>query len=106
MTINEYLEYKGKVKLNHISNTKPCLPTYFGKSTPNYDPALEFAHYFGPNQPSAEFDYDSEDMEEELEYMTDNEVVMSEQEESNHEYAQSTQQLEDEDDVDEWLNAD
>ncbi|GJR40562.1 hypothetical protein Tco_1216246 [Tanacetum coccineum] len=44
-------------------------------------------------------------MEEEVEYITDDEVVMSEQEESNHEYAQSTQHLEDEDDVDEWLNA-
>ncbi|GJR51025.1 hypothetical protein Tco_1401546 [Tanacetum coccineum] len=44
-------------------------------------------------------------MEEEVEYMTDDEVVMSEQEESNHEYAQNTQHLEDEDDVDEWLNA-
>ncbi|GJY75211.1 hypothetical protein Tco_0480327 [Tanacetum coccineum] len=72
-------------------------------NTPNYDPTLEFAHYFGPNQPSAESDYDSEDIEEEVEYMTNNEIVMSEQEESNHEYAQITQQLEDEDDVDEWV---
>ncbi|GJZ30896.1 hypothetical protein Tco_0575943 [Tanacetum coccineum] len=31
--------------------------------------------------------------------------VMSEQEESDHEYAQSTQHFEDEEDVDEWLNA-
>ncbi|GKA52435.1 hypothetical protein Tco_0745750 [Tanacetum coccineum] len=60
---------------------------YLSESTPNYDPNLEFAHYFGPNQPSAESDYDSEDMEEEVKYMTDNEIVMSEQEESNHEYA-------------------
>nr|GEY11436.1 phospholipase-like protein [Tanacetum cinerariifolium] len=37
--------------------------------------------------------------------MIDNEIIMSEQEESNHEYAQSTHHLEDEDDVDEWLNA-
>ncbi|GJX53110.1 hypothetical protein Tco_0281479 [Tanacetum coccineum] len=41
----------------------------------------EFAHYFGPNQPGIESDCDSEDMEEEVEYMTDDEVVMSEQEE-------------------------
>ncbi|GJT37545.1 hypothetical protein Tco_0937410 [Tanacetum coccineum] len=78
--------------------------TYFGESTPNYDPTLEFAHYFRPNQPSVESDYDSKDMEEEVEYMTDDKVVMSEQEESNHEYAQSTRHLEDEDDDDEWLN--
>ncbi|GJU35570.1 hypothetical protein Tco_1183924, partial [Tanacetum coccineum] len=105
MTIIEYLEYERKMKVNHNSNTKPYIPTYFGKSTPIYDPTLEFVQYFGPNQPSAKFDYDLEDMKEEVEYMTGDEVVMSEQEESNHEYAQNTQHLEDEDDVDEWLNA-
>ncbi|GKE94069.1 hypothetical protein Tco_1578924, partial [Tanacetum coccineum] len=105
MTITEYLEYEGKMKVNHNSNTKPYLLTYFDESTPNYDLTLEFAHYFGLNQLSTEFDYDSEEMEEEVEYITDDEVVMSEQEESNHEYAQSTLHLEDEDDVDEWLNA-
>ncbi|GKD21674.1 putative reverse transcriptase domain-containing protein [Tanacetum coccineum] len=104
MIIIEYLEYQRKMKVNHNNNKKPYLPTYFGKSTPIYDPTLEFSQYFGPNQPSAKFDYDSKDMEEEVEYMTDDEVVMSEQEESNHEYAQNTQHLEDEDDVDEWLN--
>ncbi|GKB86622.1 hypothetical protein Tco_0958894 [Tanacetum coccineum] len=56
MTIAEYLEYDKK----------------------------EFAHYFGPNQPGAESDCDSKDMEEEVEYITDDEVFMSEQEESNH----------------------
>ncbi|GKC19217.1 hypothetical protein Tco_1021367 [Tanacetum coccineum] len=65
---------------------------------------MEFAYYFGPNQPNTESDYDSEDMEEEVEYMTDDEVVMSEQEEGNHEYAQSTRHFKDEDDVDKWLN--
>nr|GEX04401.1 hypothetical protein [Tanacetum cinerariifolium] len=44
-------------------------------------------------------------MEEQVEYMTYDEIVMSKQEESNYEYAQSTKHLEDEDDVDEWLNA-
>ncbi|GJS55279.1 hypothetical protein Tco_0628641 [Tanacetum coccineum] len=53
----------------------------------------------------AESDCDSEDMEEEVEYMTDNEVVMSEQEESNHGYTQNIQYFEEKDDVDEWLNA-
>ncbi|GJW42991.1 hypothetical protein Tco_0071790 [Tanacetum coccineum] len=38
----------------------------------------EFDHYFGPNQLDAESDFDLEDMEEEVEYMTDDEVVMSE----------------------------
>ncbi|GJW33843.1 hypothetical protein Tco_0053875 [Tanacetum coccineum] len=65
---------------------------------------MEFAHYFSPNQPGAKSDYDSEDMEEEVEYMTDDEVVMSEQKESNHGYTQNTQYLEEKDDVDEWLN--
>ncbi|GJY74803.1 hypothetical protein Tco_0479234 [Tanacetum coccineum] len=77
MTIAEYLEYAKK----------------------------EFAHYFGPNQPGAESDCDLEDMEEEVEYMTGDEVVMSEQEESNHEYTQTIQHLEEKDDVEKWLNA-
>ncbi|GJU67065.1 hypothetical protein Tco_1253324 [Tanacetum coccineum] len=81
MTIVEYLEYEKKVNENHISNTKSYLPTYFGESTPTHDPIQEFAHYFGPNQPGAESDCDSEDMEEEVEYMTDDEVVSDDQEE-------------------------
>ncbi|GJZ23866.1 hypothetical protein Tco_0561325 [Tanacetum coccineum] len=44
-------------------------------------------------------------MEEEVEHMTDDEVVMSEQEESNHGYTQNIQHFEEKDDVDEWLNA-
>ncbi|GJV92226.1 hypothetical protein Tco_1540039 [Tanacetum coccineum] len=44
-------------------------------------------------------------MEEEVEYMTDDEVVMSEQEESNHGNTQNIQHFEEKDDVDEWLNA-
>ncbi|GKE91088.1 putative reverse transcriptase domain-containing protein [Tanacetum coccineum] len=43
-------------------------------------------------------------MEEEVEYMTDDEVVMSEQEESNHGYTQNIQHFEEKDDVDKWLN--
>ncbi|GJX50841.1 hypothetical protein Tco_0277686 [Tanacetum coccineum] len=103
MAIAEYLEYEKKV--NHISNTKSYLPTYFSKSTPTTDPIQEFAHYFDPNQPGTKSDCDSEDMEEEVEYMTDDEVVMSEQEESNHGYTQNIQYFEEKDDVDEWLNA-
>ncbi|GKC07371.1 putative reverse transcriptase domain-containing protein [Tanacetum coccineum] len=105
MPIVEYMEYEKKVNENHISNTKSYLPTYFGKSTPTHDPIREFAHYFGLNQPDAESDYDSEDMEEEVEYMTHDEVVMSEQEESNHGYTQNIHHFEENDDVDEWLNA-
>ncbi|GJS52561.1 hypothetical protein Tco_0625923 [Tanacetum coccineum] len=81
MTIAEYLEYK-RIK-NENNNTKSYLPTYFSISAPNHDLTLEFSHYFGPNQPNVESDYDSEDMEEEVEYMSDDEVVKSEQEESN-----------------------
>ncbi|GKE81587.1 hypothetical protein Tco_1551587 [Tanacetum coccineum] len=103
MTIAEYLKYEKKV--NHISNTKSYLPTYFGKSTPTPDPIQEFGHYFDPNQPGTESDCDSEDMEEEVEYMTDDEVVISEQEESNHGYTQNIQHFEEKDDVNEWLNA-
>ncbi|GKA76897.1 hypothetical protein Tco_0783358 [Tanacetum coccineum] len=105
MTIAKYVEYEKKVNENHISNTKAYLPTYFGKSTSTHDPIQEFVHYFGPNQPGAESDYDSEDMEEEVEYKTDDEVVMSEQEESNQGYTQNIQHFEEMDDVDEWLNA-
>ncbi|GKA26402.1 hypothetical protein Tco_0712511 [Tanacetum coccineum] len=76
MNMAEYLEYEKKV--NHISNTKSYLPTYFGKSTPTPDPIQEFAHYFDPNQPGTKSDCDSEDMEEE--------------------------HFEEKDDVDEWLN--
>ncbi|GKA13012.1 hypothetical protein Tco_0692558, partial [Tanacetum coccineum] len=77
MTIAEYLEYEKK----------------------------EFSHYFDPNQPDAESDYDSEDMEEEVKHMTDDKEVMSEQEESNHGYTQNIQHFEEKDDIDEWLNA-
>ncbi|GJS99838.1 hypothetical protein Tco_0821008 [Tanacetum coccineum] len=77
MTIVEYLEYEKKVNENHISNTKSYLPTYFRKK----------------------------DMEEEVEHMTNDEVVMSEQEESNHGYTQHIQHFEEKDDVHEWLNA-
>ncbi|GJT81931.1 reverse transcriptase domain-containing protein [Tanacetum coccineum] len=52
-------------------------------------PIQELAHYFGPNQPDAESDCNSEDIEEEVEYMIDDEVVMSEQEESNLGYTQN-----------------
>ncbi|GKB08709.1 reverse transcriptase domain-containing protein [Tanacetum coccineum] len=104
MTITEYLEYEKKVNENHISNTKSYLPTYFSESTPTHDPIWVFAHYFGPNQLDAESDCDSEDMEEEVEYMIDDEVVMSEKEESNHGYTQNIQHFEEKDDVDEWLN--
>ncbi|GJT17044.1 hypothetical protein Tco_0875750 [Tanacetum coccineum] len=76
MTIVEYLEYEKKVNENHISNSKSFLPTYFGKN-----------------------------MEEEVEYITDDEVVVSEQEESNHVYTQNIQHFKEKDDVDEWLNA-
>ncbi|GJT97303.1 hypothetical protein Tco_1092821 [Tanacetum coccineum] len=105
MTIAEYLEYEKKVNKNHISDTKSYLPAYLGKSTPTHDPIQEFAHYFGPNQPGTESDCDSDDMEEGVEYMTDDEVVMSEKEESNHGYTQNIQHFEEKDDVDEWLNA-
>ncbi|GJS74056.1 hypothetical protein Tco_0706897 [Tanacetum coccineum] len=105
MTIAEYLEHEKKVNENHINNNKSYLPTYFGKSTPTHNPILEFAHYFDPNQPGAESDGDSEDMEEEVEYMTDDEEVISEQKESNHGYTQNIQHFEEKDDVDEWLNA-
>ncbi|GJS51973.1 hypothetical protein Tco_0625335 [Tanacetum coccineum] len=82
MTIAEYVEYEKKMNENHISN-KSYLPTYFSKSTPTHNPIWEFAHYFGLNQPDAEFDCDLEDMEEEVEYMTDDEVVMSEHNKEN-----------------------
>ncbi|GJW37277.1 hypothetical protein Tco_0060197, partial [Tanacetum coccineum] len=77
VTIAEYLEYEKKVNENHIRNTKSYLLTYFDKSTPTQDPIWEFSHYFGPNQPGAESDCDSEDMDEEVEYITDDEVFMS-----------------------------
>ncbi|GJT90684.1 hypothetical protein Tco_1079529 [Tanacetum coccineum] len=44
-------------------------------------------------------------MEEEVEYMTNDEVVMSEQEKSNHGNTQNIQHFEEKDDVDKWLNA-
>ncbi|GKC97406.1 hypothetical protein Tco_1167681 [Tanacetum coccineum] len=105
MTIAEYLEFEKMVNENHIINTKSYLPTYFNICTPTHDPIREFAHYFDPNQPDAKSDCDSEDMEEVVEYMTDDKVVMSEQEESNHGYTQNVQHFEEKDDVNEWLNA-
>ncbi|GJY66746.1 phospholipase-like protein [Tanacetum coccineum] len=105
MTIAEYVEYEKKMNENHISNTKTYLPTYSSKSAPTHDPIQEFAHYFVPNQPGAESDCDSKDMDEEVEYMTDDEVVMSDQEESNHGNTQNIQHFEEKDDLDIWLNA-
>ncbi|GJZ58457.1 hypothetical protein Tco_0613951 [Tanacetum coccineum] len=101
MTIAEYLEYKKMMNINHISNAKSYFPTYFTKSTPTNDPIVKFAHSFGPNPPDTESDYDSKDLDEEVEYMTDDEVIMNEQEER---YTQNTQHLEEKDDVDKWLN--
>ncbi|GJR84385.1 hypothetical protein Tco_0155170 [Tanacetum coccineum] len=43
---------------------------------------VEYVEY--EKKMSAKFDCDSEDLEEEVEYITNNEVVMSEQEKSNH----------------------
>ncbi|GKF58475.1 hypothetical protein Tco_0172012 [Tanacetum coccineum] len=105
MTITEYVEYEKKMNENHISNTKTYLPTYFSKCAPTHDSIREFAHYFGSNQPGAESDYDSEDIKQEVEYMTNDEVVMSEQEKSNHGNTQNIQHFEEKDDVDKWLNA-
>ncbi|GJT03639.1 hypothetical protein Tco_0838101 [Tanacetum coccineum] len=101
LTIKQYL------RLTQESQTPKKIEdmTIADKSIPTYDPIREFAHYFGPNQPGAKSDYDSEDMEEEVEYMTDDEVVMSKQEESNHGYTQNIQYLEEKDDVDKWLKA-
>ncbi|GJZ69408.1 hypothetical protein Tco_0632958 [Tanacetum coccineum] len=79
MTIAEYVEYEKKMGENHINNTKTYIPTYFSKCAPTHDSIREFAHYFGPNQPDAESDCDSEDMEEE--------------------------HFKEKDDVDKWLNA-
>ncbi|GKD24518.1 hypothetical protein Tco_1230732, partial [Tanacetum coccineum] len=105
MTIAEYVEYEKKMSENHISNTKTYLPTYFSKCAPTHDSIREFVHYFGPNQAGVESDCDSEDIEEEVEYMTNDEVVMSEQEKSNHGNRQNIQHFEEKDDVDKWLNA-
>ncbi|GJW02711.1 hypothetical protein Tco_1561567 [Tanacetum coccineum] len=105
MTIAEYVEYEKKMNRNHISNTKSYLPTYFSKSTPTHDPIWKFSHYFGPNQPDVKSNYDSKDIEEEVEFMTGDEVVMSEQEESNPGNTQNIQHFEEKDDIDKWLNA-
>ncbi|GKB99690.1 hypothetical protein Tco_0985827, partial [Tanacetum coccineum] len=105
MTIVEYVEYEKEMSENHISNTKTYLLTYFSKCAPTHDSIQEFAHYFGPNQPGVKSNYDSEDMEEEVEYMTNDEVFMSEQEKSNHRNTQNIQHFKEKDDVDKWLNA-
>ncbi|GJY39435.1 hypothetical protein Tco_0425799 [Tanacetum coccineum] len=105
MTIAEYMEYEKKMSEKHISNTKTYLPTYFSKCAPTHDSIQEFAQYFGPNQPGTESDCDSKDMEEEVGYMTNDEVVMSEQEKNNHGNTQNIQHFEEKDDVDKWLNA-
>ncbi|GKE16767.1 hypothetical protein Tco_1424344 [Tanacetum coccineum] len=104
MTIAEYVEYEKEMSENHISNTKTYLLTYFSKCAPTHDSIREFAHYFGPNQPSVESNCDLEDMDEEVEYMTNDEVFMSEQEKSNHGNTQNIQHFEEKDDVDKWLN--
>nr|GEV07580.1 hypothetical protein [Tanacetum cinerariifolium] len=102
MTIAKYLEYKKKVNENHISNTESYSLTDFVETSPICDLIWESAHYFDLNQPGTKSDYD---LEEEDENLTDDEVVMSEQEESNHAHTQNIKHFEEKDDVDKWLNA-
>ncbi|GKA81221.1 retrovirus-related pol polyprotein from transposon TNT 1-94 [Tanacetum coccineum] len=66
---------------------------------------LTIEQYLRLTQESAESDCDPEDMEEEVEYITGDKVVMSEQGESNHGYTWNIQHLKEKDDVDKWLNA-
>ncbi|GJW03596.1 hypothetical protein Tco_1562452 [Tanacetum coccineum] len=101
LTIEQYL------RLTQENQTPKKIEdmTIADKSTPTHDLIRDFAHYFGPNQPDVESDCDSEDMEEEVEYMTDDEVVMSEQEECKHGYTQNIRHFEEKDDVDKLLNA-
>ncbi|GJQ92214.1 reverse transcriptase domain-containing protein [Tanacetum coccineum] len=100
LTIEQYLrltqENQTPKKIENMTIADKCAPTH--------DSIREFAHYFGPNQPDAESDCDSEDMEKEVEYMTNDEVVMSEQEISNHGNTQNIQHFKEKDDVDKWLN--
>ncbi|GJW68640.1 hypothetical protein Tco_0123064 [Tanacetum coccineum] len=99
LTIEQYL------RLIQESQTPKKIEDMTIADTPTPDPIQEFAHYFDPNQPDTKSDCDSEDMEEEVKYMTDDKVVMNEQEESNHGYTQNIQHFEEKYDVDEWLNA-
>ncbi|GJR35351.1 hypothetical protein Tco_1211035 [Tanacetum coccineum] len=66
---------------------------------------VEYEKKMSENHISAESDCDLEDMEEEVEYMTNDEVVVSEQKKSNHGNTQNIQHFEEKDDVDKWLNA-
>ncbi|GKB07159.1 hypothetical protein Tco_0835392, partial [Tanacetum coccineum] len=78
LTIEQYL------RLTQESQTPKKIEDMTIADTPTPDPIQEFAPYFDPNQPDTKSDCDSEDMEEEGEYMTDDEKVMNEQEENNH----------------------
>ncbi|GKB11856.1 hypothetical protein Tco_0845779 [Tanacetum coccineum] len=75
LTIEQYLrltqENQTPKKIENMTIADKCAPTH--------DSIREFAHYFGPNQPGAESDCDSKDMEEE--------------------------HFKEKDDVDKWLNA-
>ncbi|GJY74385.1 phospholipase-like protein [Tanacetum coccineum] len=85
-------------------NIKQYLRQTQKSQTPKRIEDVTIAEYL-EYEKKAESDCDSKDTEEEVEYMTDDEIVMSEQEESNHRYTQNNQHFEEKDNVDEWLNA-
>nr|GEU98863.1 hypothetical protein [Tanacetum cinerariifolium] len=92
ITNAEYIEYEERMKRQYNRNSISYFPTYSGHCTSSNNTTIGFPHntYFNPIQPNTEFNYDSEDMEldDEAEYTTDGESVLSEHEkEKNKEEA-------------------
>ncbi|GKA27187.1 hypothetical protein Tco_0713355, partial [Tanacetum coccineum] len=88
-------------------NQAPCVVKPEIRGNVNFEIQSQFMCELREDTFSGNKDEDAHDHidREEVEYMTDDEVVMSEQEESNHGYNQNIQHFEEKDDVDEWLNA-
>ncbi|GKD85439.1 hypothetical protein Tco_1356593 [Tanacetum coccineum] len=122
MTIAEYVEYEELMKRENNRNSRSYFPADYGNFTSSHNKSKEFPHCshinlppllpcFKPIQLNNESDYDSDDMEldEEDGYITDEELVMSEQETSDPAGTPNTQSFKEEltleYDLNEWLKA-
>ncbi|GKB26028.1 ribonuclease H-like domain-containing protein [Tanacetum coccineum] len=106
MTINEYMEYKERMKRQYSRSSGSYFPTYSSHNTTIKYPSTA---NFNVIQSNIKFSYDSEDMEldKEVEYTTDEESGTSKHEALDPTHANDARSLDEElsseEDLDEWL---
>ncbi|GJY95956.1 hypothetical protein Tco_0512317 [Tanacetum coccineum] len=111
MTINEYMEYKERMKRQYSRSSGSYFPTYSSHYTSSNNTTIKCPSntYFNPIQPNIKFNYDLEDMEldEEAGYTTDEESVTSKHKALDPAHADDArflkEELSSEEDLDEWL---